>query len=120
MKTIPPPSNLGPAGESLWGDVSSVYELRPDEVRILEDACRERDLIARLEDGLAESSVFMKGSMGQLVVNPLVGEIRQHRTAFASLMKQLKLPDGDESDQGGALSAKNRAAAQARWSRRGA
>ena len=119
--TTPPPMKLASAGASLWGDVVGTYELRADELRILEDACRERDLIARLEDSLDGADLVVRGSMGQSVINPLVSELRQHRATFASLMRQLKLPDdGEGSDQGGALSAKNRAAAQARWARRGA
>lgn len=117
----PSPKGLSKAGAALWGDVTKVYELRPDEVRVLEDACRERDLIARLEEQLAQAELLVKGSMGQVVINPLVSELRQHRTTFAALIRQLKLPDeGEGSEQGGALSAKNRAAAQARWARRGA
>ena len=108
------------AGAALWADVTGSYELRADERRILEDACHERDLIARLSAELAESDLIVRGSMGQQVVNPLVSELRQHRATFASLMKQLSLPDEGESDNGGALSSKNRAAAQARWARRGA
>lgn len=114
------PKGLGAAGRALWSDVTGKYELRADEVRVLEDACRERDLIKRLEDELADASLIVKGSMGQQVVNPLVSELRQHRATCASLMRQLRLPDEDSTDTGGALSAKNRAAAVARWSRRGA
>lgn len=115
------PAGLKAAGASLWRDVTGKYELRADESRVLEDACRERDLIARLEKELADSNLIVKGSMGQPAINPIVSELRQHRGTFASLMKQLKLPDdGESSEAGGALSAKNRAAAQARWARRGA
>ncbi len=115
------PSGLDKPGAALWRDVLAKYELRVDEQRILEDACRERDLIARLEAGLAGAPLIVKGSQGQDVINPLVSELRQHRSTFASLMRQLKLPDdGEGADSGGALSARNRAAAQARWASRGA
>lgn len=115
-----PPKGIGAAGKALWDDVTGSYELRADEKRVLEDACRERDLIKRLEDALAGAELVVRGSMGQDVINPLVSELRQHRATCAALLRQLKLPDSDGSDQGGALSAKNRAAAQARWARRGA
>ena len=114
------PENIGPAGAQLWRSVTRDYELRADELCILEDACRERDMLVRLESALDGASLLVSGSMGQVVVNPLVSELRQHRTTFATLMGKLKLPDANGSDQGGALSAKNRAAAQARWSSRGA
>lgn len=115
------PKGLSKPGAALWRDVLGKYELRVDEHRILEDACRERDLIARMEDQLADAPLMVAGSMGQLVLHPMVGELRQHRATFATLMRQLKLPDDAAgSDQGGELSAKNRAAAQSRWSKRGA
>ena len=116
-----PPTTLGKSGSALWREVLAKYELRADELRILEDACAERDLIEQLSAALQGAPMIVKGSMGQEVINPIVSELRQHRSTFASLMRQLKLPDeGGASDEGGELSAKNRAAAQARWSSRGA
>ena len=115
------PKGLGDAGKALWRDVLGKYELRADELRILEDACRERDLLTRLEDGMVGANLVVRGSQGQDVIHPIVSELRQHRATFASLIRQLKLPDeSGSSDSGGELSAKNRAAAQARWSTRGA
>ena len=122
MTTKPkPPTGMDKAGAAFWRDVLAKYELRVDEQRILEDACRERDLIARMESDLAGADLMVAGSMGQQVLHPLVAELRQHRATFASLMRQLKLPDdGEGAGSGGALSARNRAAAQARWANRGA
>ena len=37
------PAGLGPRAARLWRDVVQAYELRPDEVRILEDIVREVD-----------------------------------------------------------------------------
>lgn len=48
----PPPSpatNLGAVGHCLWHEITQRYDLCPDEVRILSDACREADIIERLE-----------------------------------------------------------------------
>jgi hypothetical protein len=53
-----------------------------------------------------------------MVINPLISELRQHRSTLASLLRQLKLPD--ESVSAEARSTAARAAANARWSRRGA
>jgi hypothetical protein len=55
----------------------------------------------------------------ELVAHPLIAEMRQHRAALALLLRQLKLPDEGSTDSGGILSAKSRAAANARWARRG-
>jgi hypothetical protein len=41
-------------------------------LRILVDACREADIVDRLEATLADAELMVKGSMGQLVASPLV------------------------------------------------
>lgn len=112
-----PPVRLGSAGKALWSSIVPAYELRPDELRILGDACREADLIERLHEELAVSDLTTKGSMGQEVASPYVSEIRQHRTVLANLLKTLKIPD---SPAGAArkraqTSDAARAAARARW-----
>jgi hypothetical protein len=120
MSKPKPPNGLQTSGSALWGVIVGKYDLRADELRILEDACREADLIDLLSVALDESTPITKGSMGQPVVNPLVPEIRQHRATLSTLLGKLKLPDDDTSDSAGRVSAQARAAANARWSRRGA
>lgn len=117
---LPAPKTLGASGAALWDSIAGKYELRADETAVLEDAARTADLIAVMEAGLEGEPLMVKGSQGQLVIHPLISELRQYRSARAALLRQLKLPDENSTDQGGALSAKNRAAANARWSRRGA
>lgn len=108
------PQNLGVKGAELWSSIDGRYELRADEQRTLEDACREADLIERLEDDLRTADLMVKGSMGQLVASPLVSEIRQHRATLGQLLRSLKLPDeSGETD----VSSNARKAARARWSR---
>ena len=115
------PANLAASGGKMWDLVTGSYDLRPDEARVLEDACREADLIDQLAEALAEGSLMITGSQGQKVINPLVSELRQHRSTLKSLMQALKLPeDGDVERDAGERSTKARAAANARWSRRGA
>ena len=117
---IKAPSGLNAAGKKLWADIADSYELRSDEQRVLEDAAREADLIALMERDRSKPGfrLLVKGSMGQDVINPLISELRQHRATLAALLRQLKLPDEDASAQPRSTSA--RAAADARWSRRGA
>lgn len=112
------PSNLGAQARKLWKGVTDVYELRSDELRILEDACREVDLIERLEDGLRGADLIVPGSMKQPTANPLIQEVRQHRATLKSLLGALKLPE-DEARPASDRSASARKAAEARW-RRGA
>lgn len=121
MAALKPPAGLNPTGRALWNSITKDYELRADERRILTDACREADLIQALTKELDGSDILIIGSQGQQVLNPIVSELRQHRSTLASLLKQLKLPDAtdEKKDDAGDRSASARAAAQARWSRRG-
>lgn len=116
------PERLGDAGAELWHSIAPVYDLRPDEVRILADACREADLVQRLEDDLDGAPLMVEGSQGQLVASPLVSELRQHRSVLSGLLKALKLPDSPAGSQQKVthISEQARAAARARWSRRSA
>lgn len=115
-----PPKGLKPSARSLWNSVVGKWALRPDELRVLREACREVDLIDVLEAELAKDAIMIPGSMGQMVVHPIVTELRQHRATLAALLRQLKLPDAD----GGEAEKENRstaarAAANARWATRG-
>lgn len=114
----PTPDGLTGNAEALWRDVVDVYELRADELRVLEAACREQALIDRLELELVDAKMVVHGSQGQPVANPMVSEVRQHRMALKGLLGQLKLPDED-GEAGKDRSAQARDAANARW-RRGA
>lgn len=114
------PAHLQPEGLALWERIVGDYDLRPDEVRILADACREVDIVERLETELRGADLMVRGSQGQLVASPLVSELRQHRSVVAALLKALKLPDTDsQSQQKAALDSEQaRAAARARWDRK--
>ena len=114
------PSGMGERALRLWRQVADNYELRADEWRILEDACRETALVDLLQKELRGAPLIMKGSMGQPVSNPLLAEIAAHRRLAASLFKQLGLPDLDSADidgseEPGARSAAAREAAKSRW-----
>lgn len=118
------PRNLREAGAELWRQIvtGGAYELRPDELRVLEDACREADLIdaieVQLSAGIANGDFTVRGSQGQPVINPLISEQRQHRSTLASLLAKLKLPDeGGEAQQ--PRGVQQRSAAQSRWNKTG-
>lgn len=127
-KPIQPPEGLvkrgrkdGP-GRALWKQIvtSGKYLLRPDELRILEDACRMYDRADDLQRQAADRPSTVRGSTGQPVINPLLAEERQCRLAAAQLLKQLKLPDElGESAGAGPRSVNARNAAQARWNKTG-
>jgi hypothetical protein len=109
--SVSAPKGLSVTGKKLWRDLTGEYEFRADELATLEAACREADLIARMEDDLVNEPLTVTGSTGQLVTHPLVQELRQHRTVMASLFRGLKLPD----ESGNSASNQQREAAQSRW-----
>lgn len=112
-----PPKNLGEQGTALWDSIVPTYDLRPDEIRILADACREADLIERLHEALAVSDLITKGSMGQEVTSPHVSELRQHRVVLKTLLAQLKIPDspGQAARKSAHTSEQARKAVRTRW-----
>lgn len=115
------PSNLGEYGRDLWQSIVPTYDLRPDELRVLADACREADIIHRLEEAQLEEPLTTTGSMGQKVISPFISELRQHRTVLAGLLKSLKLPDttpAGVAQRTRHTSEQARAAARARWDAR--
>ncbi|WP_040520520.1 hypothetical protein [Gordonia malaquae] len=118
MKTPTAPTKLGPKGRKLWNSIAGKYVLRADEMRTLEDACREADLIEKMEKEHLTAALIVKGSQGQPVINPLVSELRQHRATLGALLKSLKLPDEVEAAAAEGRSTAARNAANARWGKR--
>ena len=110
------PKGLRPTGRNLWRDVTGTWQLRPDELRVLEQACRTLDDEARLREELAQACVMTAGSMGQQRVTPLFAEVRATRALAAKLLAQLGLPDMDEqAGQDSRREWQARAAAGKRW-----
>lgn len=109
-KTLSVPAGLDDAGEALWVKVTGKYTLRADELVTLEAACRASDRVDAMEFE-RDGSVTSTGSMGQLIVHPLIPEIRAHEAQISSLLAKLKLPD----EQGGEQVSQQRQAAQSRW-----
>lgn len=114
MSKPKPPATLEAAGKSLWCDVVAKYDLRVDEFAVLAVACKTADMIATLDkewDALGKP--FMtRGSMGQDVIHPLIGERRQQQAQLAALLGKLKLPD---AVAGAVTTNPARAAAASRW-----
>jgi hypothetical protein len=111
------PAGLKQAGRFLWDQTMASYTLRADELLLLEQACREADLIADIQDEMRFQSLTVSGSQGQDVANPLLSEIRQHRMLYGQLIGRLNLPDLDSSQVGGLRAVPNqqRDAVNSRW-----
>jgi hypothetical protein len=90
----PPPQGLQARGKALWRNTFELYELNPAETAVLVEICHTTDEIGTLETALAsQRSLTVKGSRGQPVPHPLLGELRQHRETMRRLVRQLNLPD---------------------------
>lgn len=87
------PAKLTESGSEFWDQVTGAYDLRPDEKRVLADACKTMATIDRLEAEADEGETYLTGSMGQQVLNGIFGELRQQRATLSRLLAQLKLPD---------------------------
>jgi hypothetical protein len=115
MAKVVRPDGLGVKASVLWDEITGEFELRADERRSLEDACRTVDLIERLEAEIRDGPSFVAGSNGQDVANPLMTEIRLHRAQFSRSMQAVHLPA--EEDTPAARSAHGRALVAHRWKR---
>jgi hypothetical protein len=115
----PMPNGLKEGGQWLWDAIAGdpIYVLRPDEWRMLADACRETDIIDRLQTEFDLGETTTKGSMGQEVAAPTLSELRQHRATLAGLFSKLKLPDtsGSTARKSAYVSEQAAKAARARW-----
>ena len=110
------PADLHASGSALWESITSKYDLRPDELVILEAACHAADRIDALEEARA-GVVLTTGSTGQVVVHPAISEIRATEAQVSKLLASLKLPDADGNPAESSRSTQARAAAQSRWAR---
>lgn len=114
-----PPTKLGPKARKFWRETAEIYELSPAETLILEGACREIDIIERLQKELEGADLVVPGSMGQATAHPLLQELRMHRQAFGSIVKQLALPEVEDEKPMSPGARQAQAAANARWGRSG-
>ena len=108
-------------GRRLWRAIVHSFELGPDELIVLESACRTLDLVVRMDAALIDAPLLVAGSMGQKREHPLISESRQQRANMARLLAQLKLPEPDILNvaRQGTRSVTARTAAQARWAKHG-
>jgi hypothetical protein len=114
------PRSLDKTGKELWKSLHQTFDFEdePHLLAIVEQACRTRDEIDRLEAGMDGQPLTVAGSKDQLVIHPLVAELRFQRASLATLLGRLGLPDnGDPDDPHARRSAAGRKAARARWNR---
>lgn len=113
--TTPAPDTLSGAGRKVWDDITAKYDLRPDELEVLEAYCWMKDEIASLKAEHVELGrpTMTKGSMGQLVEHPIPKRIADLEMKRAALARQLKLPDDGTAT--GIKTNAQREGGNARW-----
>ncbi|QSM04621.1 terminase small subunit [Mycobacterium phage prophiGD54-2] len=101
------PKGLKDWGKHLWDGVTAGTTLDPAGYVLLGEACRTADIVERLSGALASgSSEWIRLAEEaeytapdaveiKIVVNPLLGEIRQQRLALRQLLAQLKLGNSE-------------------------
>lgn len=114
--------DFGPAGARLVESITATFDFseEPGKLAILARAARTADTIAALEAEAATQSLTAKGSMNQVVINPLIAEARAQTSLLDKLLKSLGLPESDEETAAKAEQRQRRAkkAAQTRWGNR--
>lgn len=95
----PAPEGLGERGLRLWTDTLADLDMDPDELLLLEEACRLADELDEMGVLLANSAMLSTGSRGQPVANPLIREIRGHRLALSRVLRQLGATRPGEDEQ---------------------
>ena len=86
--------------------------------RTLENACYTADRIGRIRRALGDE-LTTEGSQGQLVVHPLLPELRRDETHLADLLKRIDMPEPEEQSEDassdGGRSSQMRATVNRRW-----
>jgi P27 family predicted phage terminase small subunit len=100
------PKNLDPEGSALWRAIAlqvagDGLQLDQRELKLLESACREQDMLARIEAVLSTAPLVVLGAQNQMVAHPLIGEARRSRAQIASLLKAIGLDDPDAGSGSG-------------------
>lgn len=89
------PSGLGAAGKRLWDAVTQEFDLAEQELALLEQAARTRDVIATL-DGVVKRDGPLSASSQGVRIHPAIAEARQQRLALARLLATLDVPALEE------------------------
>lgn len=110
-----PPKGLGTRGRRLWKQSLDQFEFRPDELIVLEDACRHVDVVDALAAKLEGADLVTAGSKGQMTAHPLLQELRASKDLVAKLLRQLGLPDEVGGDRSTERSSAGRRLARQRW-----
>ena len=115
LKGVKVPSDLMAEGRELWAKTLAEYDMSANERAVLLQACRTLDMIGTMQRRVKRDRIVTKGSMGQTVAHPLVGELRQYRGLFSQLSRTLDLPDLENSVELDIVPNQKRGAVLSSW-----
>lgn len=93
------PEGAGTAGKRLWRAVLADFELAGHEQVLLRQAVRVADLCDQLQAVVATEGPLLRVD-GQPRTHPAVIELRQQRIVLARLVVALRVPLGDQEQDG--------------------
>lgn len=96
VSELRPPAELGRAGRRLWRKTArEVAEaglaLTANEEQFLLSASKLTDQLAVIEATTTEQPLWVTGSMGQLVPNGMLAEIRQYNMLISQTLARIKI-----------------------------
>jgi phage terminase small subunit len=86
-----PPAHLRPSTQEWFASVTADYMLEPHHVRLLTLAAEAWDRACQAREALAEHGLTFIDRFGCPHARPEAAVVRDSRTAFASLMRELDL-----------------------------
>jgi len=89
--TPTPPTKLGEAGRSLWHKIVSEYVLEPDNLILLDQACRTADRVAEAESCVTRDGMTVADRWGQLKPHPGCELELKYRRLLKGLLRDMGL-----------------------------
>lgn len=97
------PRTLGKRGKALWGDVTALHDLSPEQHVTLHEACRTADRLDQLDgvirgkgvEGLLHLRRMIDSEDGEIVlkVDAVLSQAAAQQTVLKQLLAALRLPD---------------------------
>ena len=103
------PTGTGPAGRKLWQAVVTDFVLAEHEMTLLRQAVRVADRCDDLQAVVEAEGPMIRDRFDQPRTHPAVIELRNQQGLLAKLCVALRVPIGDQEDQGARTSPLGRA-----------
>lgn len=91
------PEKLGPGGRALWDETVEAHELTPQQKVLLMEACRAKDKLDKIEDGLAGLDSIIEtveredGAPIEVIVNAAATTAKNQAELMAKMLASMQL-----------------------------